>query len=240
MKEKVSLIPLGAIIFLFSCNQDIKINNDEVAWFSLKLSSNHFDYARFIQAYPESKYVDSSIKSYFFYRDSLWDVQGVPMGDCFNNCAKIILGSDGRILFEDEFANVDSLHDLALRYLQNKSKDPWQAEMKEIEIPYSSDLGLISRGNFQFFLSHDSLQPLPVQEVVIHVSKAINSYKDTLANHWYVKSYYDISKPKQKSLDSILGLRFIFFDNYVAPPPPPPVDPEIEEIIRLEDIEFSE
>ena len=62
--------------------------------------------------------------------------------------------------------------------------------------------------------------------------KAIESHKDTLANQWCGAGYKHILKSKQHALDSLLGLRFKFFDDYI--PPPSPLEPEeMEEAIRI-------
>ena len=232
-KYRPHIVLLTLSIILSSCSHESKTAADEAAWGSVKTSNSHFDYARYIQAYPYSSYVDSAITSYFFYRDSLWDVEGVPMGDCFNNCASIILGPKGWILFEAEFATADSLYDLALIYLQNKNRDPFMSDRKEVKIPYSEESGIISQGHFEYFLSPDSLHPVPLQEAVIPISRAINSYKDTVALQWYHQDYDQLPMHKQQALDSILGLRFIFFKHHIIPPP---IDTqETDEIMMIED-----
>jgi hypothetical protein len=62
-----------------------------------------------------------------------------------------------------------------------------------------------------------------IQDVIIEISKSMDSYKNYLSKDWYLKDFSDLSKVESNLIDSLLRYRLILYGfdkEYILPPLP--------------------
>lgn len=215
------------ILFLISCTNSIKTNKqekdncDSIDFEKIENSKDYREYSEFILKNPKSKYVNEALKIYGKKREAYLESIGMPVFDCFRNCANIQIRPNQEIEFEYELIKLESLHDSLLAFLINKN-DAYNRPEKEVIDNSNGKLMLVSKGRVELEYVFDSCQVLP--SVVEEIKKSIESYKDFLSNDWYSKNLSELSFSKKAKIDSIMRFRLEIYgwdkERILSPSPP--------------------
>lgn len=229
-----SIIEMRILIFILtltvvSCsspekrtNQETFENEDSIAYKRIRSTSEYWEYSRFILKYPDSKYFNQALDKYHKSRDEYYESTGMPIIECFRNCAAIQIKANQQIIFEHELINQKDLQDSLLEFFRNVNNDEFRPEKKYINDVYGSPQE-ISKGSVELQYINDSCAIL--QSVVKDINNSISSYKSYLSMNWYQKEFEELDEHEKHHLDSLLDYRLTLFGwdkEYIVPPPPPP------------------
>ncbi len=64
-------------------------NVDSISFKLIDNTSDFWEYSQFILKYPESEYFNLALEKYHKSRNEYYDRVGMPIIDCFRNCASI-------------------------------------------------------------------------------------------------------------------------------------------------------
>ena len=231
MKLTIFKILVFSIIFS-SCKKGTpSLGSDVLDWKATSKSTDFWDYSAFIQKYPESTLFDTALSSYFHVRDAAWEEDGMPIVDCFRNCADIRIMNDDNLLFENEKCKIESLRKLAFEFILNEEKDINKPETKSYKIPGTNQDGEMNIGIFWIHIMNEKQQNHNVQRVVSELVKGINDYKNHVEKQWYGTNPSETSKAV---IDSLNANRLFFWGFDGEPfPTPPPMPENIDEITRI-------
>ncbi|TAJ14059.1 hypothetical protein DMA11_06815 [Marinilabiliaceae bacterium JC017] len=232
MNKKTSMRLFYVILLLgvISCNTFIKknqmseMNIDSMAYKQIENTTEFWEFARFILKYPESEFFYPALQRYHLVRNAYYDSVGMPIIDCFRNCASIQIKANQKIVFEGEQIELKDLHDSLLVFFCNADYCEFKPEIKYVDDVYGNPQE-ISKGNIQLEYINDSFTVL--QTVVKEIRNSIRSYKNYLAQKWYKKKLEELVLEEEKHLDSLFYYRLMLFgwdEEYIVPPlPPPPI-----------------
>ncbi len=220
------------ILLLISCTNSIKTNKqekdncDSIDFEKIENSKDYREYSEFILEYPKSRFVNNALNIYNEKRETYMESIGVPVFDCFRNCANIQIRSNQEIKYEYELIKLESLHDSLLAFLINKNDADDRPE-KVVFDDLNGKLMLISKGRIELEYVFDSCQVLPT--VVEEIKKSLESYKDFLSNNWYSKKLSELTFPQKAKIDSLMKFRLEIYgwDRERIPSPPPPISETI-------------
>ncbi len=208
----------------------LELNNKLVILIPLKIENTieYWEYSKFILKYPESKYFNLALKKYYQTRNEYYDSVGIPIVDCFRNCAALKIKSNNQILFEHDLINKEDLQDSLLNFFINEKYEDSKPEKKYIKDIYDRPQE-ISKGQVQLEYIHDSCTIL--QSVVKDIHSSLESYKNYLSKNWYKNEFVKLGELEKHQLDSLLEYRLVLFgcDKFIVPPPPPP-RPHVHEV----------
>ncbi|WP_417591111.1 hypothetical protein [Owenweeksia hongkongensis] len=215
------VFPFAVLIGMISqsCGfQETQSGHDQT-WHKAVESEDFFEYAHFIQEYPNSEHFNTALANYFSLREAYEDSAGVPLLCCLGNCGRLELDSNGRIMFEGEVILIDSLRSYALEFLINESQDPTMPSQKRLAL-FTGKPGYVSKGYFEIYLNQDSTGRNQI--AITQVSNAIQDYKAFLSETWFNTSIKSLDEKRADYIDSVLYVRLNLYDFIPVPPPPPP------------------
>jgi hypothetical protein len=204
-------------------------NEDSIAFKQIENTSEYWEYSKFILKYPESKYFNLALDKYHKSRDVYYDSVGMPIIDCFRNCASIQIKANQQIIYEHELINQKNLQDSLLKFFCNDINEEYKPEKKYTDDVYGRPQE-ISKGHVQLQYINDSCAIL--QSVVKDIHHSISSYKNYLSRNWYQKEFKELGEHEKHHMDSLLENRLILFGwdkECIVPPPPPPPRPSMHE-----------
>jgi hypothetical protein len=209
--------------------QETMENIDSIAFRMIENTADFWKYSQFILKYPESSYFNLALDKYHKTRDEYYDSVGMPVIDCFSDCADIQIKANQKIVYEHELINKEDLQDSLLKFFCNENYEEFKPEHKQTEDVYGR-LQEISKGHVQLQYINDSSAIL--QSVIKDIHHSLRSYKNYLSLNWYQKQFVELERHEKHHLDSLLDNRLILFGwdkELVVPPPPPPPRPSMHE-----------
>lgn len=218
-----TLLLISLISLCRTDNQnDVSKNN---SWEVVSNSTNYLDFVRFIIENPKSEYFNQSIEKYFKLFES--NIGNVGDWDCFSDCASVFIKPNGKISFEDEEIELDSLRYKSFQFLLNKSNDN-KLPQKIIIRDNEGNERFISKGIFEISYIIDSCSNFQV--VVENIVKGISDYKDFLSNDWYKIERSKLQPEDYNLINSFLDTRMIFWRYKEVPKVtlPTPLETKIE------------
>ncbi len=226
------ILTLILTFIIVSCNvpknegrQESIENIDSIAFKLVENTSDFWEYSKFILKYPESEYLQQALDKYHKKRDEYYDSTGMPIIDCFRNCAAIQIKANQQIIFEHELIKSADLQDSLFAFFCNGNYEAFKPEKKYIDDVNGSPQE-ISKGHVQLQYINDSCDIL--KSVIMDIHNSLNLYKNYLSKNWYHKEFVELGKFEKNHLDSLLENRLILFGwdkEYTFPPPPPPPPP---------------
>ena len=213
--DKIILLTSLLGILLFGCinkeniNQADKSSSDD--WDSIKSSTNHLDYIRYMLVNTESEHFDSALKKYFKYEKEYRDTVSPKLWTCYNDCISIIVYKADSIMFEHEPFAIDELREKSLSFLLNSGNGEELPSIKEVKDKLGH-LRKVSNGFFYVAVLRDSISGF--QQSIIEIKKAIKDYKNKLCVEWYGLEYKMLESDEKKSFDSLVRIVFRL-DTYI-------------------------
>ncbi len=201
--------------------QETTENVDSITFKLIENSSDFWEYSKFILKYPESNYFNLALDKYHKTRVEYYDSVGMPIVDCFGNCAAIQIKANQQIIYEHELINKKDLQDSLLKFFINENYEELKPEKMYVKDVFGRTQE-ISKGHVQLEYINDSCAIL--QSVVKDIHYSISSYKNYLSSNWYQKKFEELEELEKHHLDSLLENRLILFGwdkEYIVPPPPP-------------------
>lgn len=202
-------------IFLFGCsnkeNNPIAEKSFSDEWDSIKFSTNHHDYMRYLLVNTESIHFDSAVTRYFKYEKEYLDTVGRRLWTCHNDCISIFVYKADSIMFEHEPYPIEQLREKSLSLLLNSGSVEELPSMSEVK----DNLGqvrTVSNGFFYVSILPDSISGL--QQSIIEIKKAIADYKNELCLEWYNKEYALLESNTKESVDNLVKIGFRL-DTYI-------------------------
>lgn len=199
---------LFCMILMISCSQknsDNSTNSDIEAWDSVKSSTNHYDYFRFLINNTDSRYFDTALIRYFKYQELLFDSIGPPMWDCFDRCISVVITKSDSILFENEPILIDNLSKKALSYLKNENNDEWMPEQKLVKDKNGFER-YVSNGFF--YLQTDLESNHKLKKGINEIKLAYNDYKNYLSEKWFRAKFDKLDPDNKELIDNLVKQRF--------------------------------
>lgn len=202
MKEYIITTCLCCLILIVSCDHKTEsaVKSDTEVWDSVKLSTYHFDYLRFMINFTDSRYFDTSMIKYFEYQTKLFNSTGPPISDYPERWISIAITSD-TILFEEEPVKMSDLKGKSLEYLINKTNNEQLPGQKLVKDKNGTER-LVSDG--YFFIQANPESAPRLRQAIKEMKSAYHEYKNYLAKQWYDVNYDKLSPEKKEIIEDLV------------------------------------
>jgi hypothetical protein len=188
------------------------IQEDRIAGVKLNNSMKSVDFASVSLKYPDSKYVDSTLKRFSIIKDSI----EYESDACGKYGAEVHVVDSTQILFNQELKPMDSLQFVTFDYLTSEL-----VNNLEIKIPRSNKHGIFSSGHIHLVIMEDSINYRNVQTVIGEVKKGIIRYRNLLIKDWYGKDYSELRDSTKMYIDKLIQVKVSLMEfyepNYLLP-----------------------
>lgn len=218
-------ILLFTIIFclILSCK-----SKEDKTWTDLKKSTDHTKYISFLLNNTNSKHFEKALDKYFYYKDKYVKMNMPPPTECFSSCGSILINQNGKIFFEDDNIDMDTLQGHLIRFIKNEKKLPG-LPTNYILTDSQNVERKVSRASFEIIYHESQIKKL--KDLLHVISNSLDEYSKYLSNYWFNKEFEDLNSENQKFIDYVMKSKVRIQKSEslkVKIPPPPPKEINVE------------